>query len=188
MANTYASVGNSGGGSYVIATYWETVNSTSGTITLPSGSTILLNQFQDLEDAVVSETSSGVPTFNAATSSGGARVVATFDTNGNYSLSPSPSSFPVAVMFRVLILEGAINYNDLHIVLEDIHRPGGGGLVNSASNVGGGIELYKQLSSGNLEFRTITAGSGVVVTQNSSSVEISSTGGTSNSYNPGGWG
>ncbi len=40
--------------------------------------------------------------------------------------------------------------------------------INTASNVGGGREVYKQLTVGNtnIEHRTLTEGSGVTVTQN----------------------
>lgn len=188
--NTIVTLGNSSGGSYVIATYWEAVSATSGAIQIPAGSSILLNQFQDLEDAVASEVSGGLPTFNAATTSGGSRIVVTFDTLGNYSLNDTPSSFPVAIMFRVLIIESAIDYGYPNVVVEDIHRPGGGGLVNSASNVGGGYELYKQLSGGDLQFRTLTAGSNITMVENANTIEISASGGGGgggNTYFPGGW-
>lgn len=177
------------GSGYVFATYWETINATSGVVQIPPGGSVKLDAFQDLEDAVVSTITSGLPDFNAATTSGGTRVVASFDTGGNYSLSPEPSSYPVALMFRVVIPEANIDWNSANLVLEDVHRVGGSGEVDSASNVGTGAEIFKQLSSGNLEFRTLTAGSNVTITENTNTITIESTGGSGsgNSYFPGGW-
>jgi len=53
---------------------------------------------------------------------------------------------------------------------------GGGGSVESASNVGGEIEVFKQKSGTDLEFRTVKAGTNIDVTQNTSDVEIAVTG------------
>ena len=46
--------------------------------------------------------------------------------------------------------------------------------INTASNVGGGREVYKQLTVGNtiIEHRTLTEGSGVTVTQNTYDVNV----------------
>jgi len=184
--NSFVNLGNSSGGEYVIATYWQAVSSASGTIQIPPGSTILLNQFPDLEDAVASETSGGLPTFNAATS-GGNRVVSTFDVLGNYTLSPVPS-FPIALVFRVLIVTSAIDYGSANVIVEDIRRPGGGGLVDGASNVGGGMEVFKQLTSASLQFRTLTAGTNVTISQSANNLTINASGGGGgNNYFPGGW-
>lgn len=42
--------------------------------------------------------------------------------------------------------------------------------VNSASNVGTGRQVFKQLSGTNLEFRTLTQGNGVTLTQNANDI------------------
>jgi len=70
-----------------------------------------------------------------------------------------------------------------------VERPGGGGLVNSASNIGGGYEIFKELSSSDLKFRSLTAGSNVTIVQNANTIEISASGGggSGNTYFPGGW-
>ncbi len=51
---------------------------------------------------------------------------------------------------------------------------GGGGLVNSASNVGTGSEVFKLLNGDDLEFRTLIAGSGIDIAQGTDEIEISS--------------
>lgn len=52
-----------------------------------------------------------------------------------------------------------------------------GGEVNTASNVGGGAELFKQKSGVDLQFRTLTAGTNITLTQNANHVVINATGG-----------
>ncbi|MGB0972611.1 MAG: hypothetical protein ACPGVG_16885 [Mycobacterium sp.] len=48
----------------------------------------------------------------------------------------------------------------------------GGGEANTASNVGGGVEVFKQKSSVDLELRTLTPGIGITLTENADTVEI----------------
>lgn len=51
------------------------------------------------------------------------------------------------------------------------------GEANTASNVGGGAEVFKQKSGIDLEMRTLVAGANVNITQNANTLVISSTGG-----------
>lgn len=51
------------------------------------------------------------------------------------------------------------------------------GEANTASNVGGGAEVFKQKSGIDLEMRTLVAGANVSLTQNANTIVISSTGG-----------
>lgn len=46
------------------------------------------------------------------------------------------------------------------------------GEINTVANVGGGIELYKEKFGAELRFRTLVAGVGIALTQNSSTVQI----------------
>ena len=187
MAHTHINLGTSY--EQILATYWQTVSAASGIITYPAGAELVQDAFQGLEEAVVSQTSGGKPTFEAATSSGGTRCVCSLDSLGNFSISPAPSSYPVAILYRVK--QPLATFNPDNAVLEDVERAGGGGSVDSASNVGGGFEVFKQLSAGDLQFRTITAGSNVTITQNANTIQISSSGGggggSVTSYFPGGW-
>jgi hypothetical protein len=121
MSDRYIYIGE-GGNNYVIATYWETVSAASGSITVKAGGTVKLDSFQGLEDAVVSATSGGLPTFSAAVNGSGTRVSTTFDSSGNYSLSGTPSSYPVAIVYRVAILESDIDWNADNLVVEDVER------------------------------------------------------------------
>ncbi len=80
--------------------YYEAINSTTGTITKPTNTTIFLNDFPQGYDAVVETIVNGEPTGQIAKTSGGTPItVSSFDTSGNYTLSSTPSSFPIALLY-----------------------------------------------------------------------------------------
>lgn len=74
---------------------------TSGTITLPPNSTVVLNDFGGTVDAVVAQMSGGRPTYSSAVDAGSVVISTTFDSSGNYSFSGTPSAYPVALVYRV---------------------------------------------------------------------------------------
>ena len=87
---------------YVRTTRFTSISSgTSGTVTLPPNSTVILDDFGGTTDAVTSQISGGFPTYTSALTSLGAVVATTFNTSGNYVLSGVPSSYPIAIIFRV---------------------------------------------------------------------------------------
>lgn len=97
---------------YKIA-YYQEISSSTGTITVPTGATILLNQLAGGADALVS-TIDGVPTGSFPQTSGGVQVdVTSFDSSGNYVLSGTPSSYPVALIYWLKI--SAADYPNLDI-------------------------------------------------------------------------
>lgn len=118
----------------------------------------------------------------------GDRVVASLDTGGNFSLSPEPDAYPVAIIFRVIVPEYAIDYNSDNLVLEDLERPGAGGSYTGL-NLGSGAAVFKQLSGSQFQFRTLVEGANVTITENAHTIEISASGsgGGGNTYFPGGW-
>lgn len=72
--------------------YFATINTASGTITKPTGSTIILNDFPSALDAVVETLVSGEPSGLTPTTAGGAAIsVTSLDTSGNYVLSGIPT-------------------------------------------------------------------------------------------------
>lgn len=90
------------GNKYVRSTRFASIGSgTSGTVTLPSASTVVLDDFGGTVDAVVSTISGGKPTQVAAVTATGTVVSTTFDSSGNYVLSGTPSAYPVAIIYRV---------------------------------------------------------------------------------------
>lgn len=89
-------------GKYVRTSRFSSIGSgTSGTITLPTNSTVVLDDFGGTVDAVVSTMSGGRPLFTSAVDGGGTAISATFDSSGNYTLSATPSAYPVALVYRV---------------------------------------------------------------------------------------
>jgi hypothetical protein len=90
------------GEKYVRTTRYEIISSgTSGTITLPANSTVVLDDFGGTVDAVVSQVQSSKPSLQPAVDSGSVVVATTFDSSGNWSFSSTPSSYPVAILYRV---------------------------------------------------------------------------------------
>ena len=58
---------------------------------------------------------------------------------------------------------------------------GGGGEINTASNVGGGVEVFKQKTGADLEFRTLTSlGGTVTITQTATTIDLAAASGSSN--------
>lgn len=84
--------------------YFASVSSNSGAITIPTGATILLDQFPGGIDAYVSTIDTGQPTGKNPVTAGGAIVdVSTFDASGNYTLTGTPNSYPVAIIYILKI-------------------------------------------------------------------------------------
>jgi hypothetical protein len=87
---------------YVRSTRFEIINSgTSGTVTLPSNSEVILNDFGGTVDAVVAQVSSSKPLLQPALTSTGEVVATSFDASGNWSFTGTPSAYPVAILYRV---------------------------------------------------------------------------------------
>jgi len=97
---------------YKIA-YYQEISDTTGTVTVPEGGTILLNQLAGGADALVS-TIDGVPTGSFPQTAGGVMVdVTSFDVDGNWVLSGTPSAYPVALIYWLKI--SAADYSNLNI-------------------------------------------------------------------------
>ena len=104
-------------------TYFTEISSSTGTITIPTGATILLDQFQGGVDAYVTTIQNGQPTgVFPQTGLGVAVDVTSFNSLGDYTLSDTPSSYPVALIYILKIK--AIDYSNLVITnildLEDV--------------------------------------------------------------------
>jgi len=77
--------------------YYAEITTISGTISKPQGATILLNQWENGEDALVCSIE-GVPTFDPSLS-----IVSSFDINGNYTISGGLPSNPAAIIYVIEI-------------------------------------------------------------------------------------
>jgi hypothetical protein len=94
-------VGNLIGDKYVRTTRFAIISSgTSGTITLPANSQVVLDDFGGTVDAVVSTVTGGFPTTIPA-KTGTTVVATTFTSLGAWSLSSTPSAYPIAIIYRV---------------------------------------------------------------------------------------
>lgn len=84
--------------------YKADINTATGTITIPTGATIVLDQFQGGADAFCSTIVNGKPTLVFPVDSSGIAVdVATFDALGNFTLTGTPSAYPVALIYILKI-------------------------------------------------------------------------------------
>lgn len=117
-------------------TYFTTVSSTAGTITIPANATILLDQFAGGVDAFVSTIINGQPTGTFPQTAGGVNVdVTSFDALGNFTLSGTPSSYPVALVYILKI--SALNYSNLTIGnILDLEDIGAENIANKATSFG----------------------------------------------------
>lgn len=89
-------------GTYIRAVWFEEISAgTSGTLTAPTGSAIVLNAWDGGVDCLVSEMSgaSGLPSYSTAYTAGGVAVTGTLDVDGNWTLSGTPASYPVALIY-----------------------------------------------------------------------------------------
>lgn len=85
---------------YVKSLWFEQINSgTSGSVTLPTGGSIILDQWAAGVDALASTIAGGIPTYESPKTAGGDTITATMDASGAYSLSDTPSSYPVAIIY-----------------------------------------------------------------------------------------
>lgn len=90
------------GSKYVRSTRFEIINAgTSGTITIPANAAVVLDDFGGTIDAVVSQAAGGYPTLVSAKSSTGAVIATSFNSAGNWVFTGTPTSYPVAILYRV---------------------------------------------------------------------------------------
>jgi len=87
---------------YVRSTRFETISSgTTGSVTIPSEQSVILDDFGGTIDAIVTTISNGRPTTSPAQTTGNTIIATTFDASGNYTFTGTPSTYPVAIMYRV---------------------------------------------------------------------------------------
>jgi len=94
--------GSSAGEKFIRSTRFISIGSgTSGTLTIPDEGTIVLDDFGGTVDAVVTTISGGRPQFAQASEADSTLITATLDTDGNWTISGTPSAYPVALIYRV---------------------------------------------------------------------------------------
>jgi hypothetical protein len=104
---------NSGsvGDTNVKVLWFATISSgASGTLAPPSYGTILTDQWGTGNSALASQITSGVPNFISPRTAAGVVVTATLDSLGNWTLSGTPSTYPVAVVYVYAVKLKYFNY------------------------------------------------------------------------------
>lgn len=77
---------------------------TSGTVSKPTSGTILLDRYEGAADALITKVdASSRPLDESARTAASAIVTTTLDVDGNYTLSGTPSAYPVAIIYQVKI-------------------------------------------------------------------------------------
>lgn len=90
---------------YIKCAWYTTVHAgTSGTITPPTGGTLVMNQWPGNVSAKSSTITAGQkPTLTAAQTGGGATITVTMSSTGAWALSGTPSAYPIAIIYMYKI-------------------------------------------------------------------------------------
>ena len=89
---------------YARITRFESIGTnTSGTLTIPTNETVVLDDFGGTFDAIVTHFVSGKPDWTPVVDTNGTLVSTTFNTNGAYSLSAAASTTNNCVVFRTQV-------------------------------------------------------------------------------------
>ena len=104
---------------YVRSLWFEQINSgTTGTVTVPTGGTIVLDQWAAGIDAVTSTITAGAhPDFISATTAAGEIITATMDSLGNWTISGSPSAYPISIIYAYEVK--LVNFNRTYSLVEE---------------------------------------------------------------------
>jgi len=80
---------------------------TSGTVTTPANGTIVMDQYPGAADclAVKVDPTTERPIDETAKELDGTVITGTLDSSGNYTISGSPSSYPIALIFQIQLAE-----------------------------------------------------------------------------------
>lgn len=94
--------------------YYSEISSATGTIVIPTGATLLPSELPSTNGAIVETIVSGKPSEESPTDTLGNIIsVVSFDVDGNYVLSGTPSSYPVALIYFLKI--ESKNYQNLTV-------------------------------------------------------------------------
>lgn len=156
----WISIGGGGGGSsvvdgkYAYANRFYIVNSgTSGSLTIPADSEIVEAGFPSGLDAVATTSENSSYTSQSPLTSAGAVVGADIDTSGNWTLSGTPTSYPVAIIYRTRTLWEDFDPTDSDIVGDfEVIYPAFSGSANTAvrSDGNGRLASLSNISVTNL--------------------------------------
>ena len=90
---------------YMKCAWYVTVHAgTMGTITPPTGGTLVMNQWPGSISAKSSTITAGqIPTLTGAQNAGGDPITITMSSTGAWALSDTPSAYPIAIIYTYKI-------------------------------------------------------------------------------------
>ncbi len=81
---------------------FQSITTATGTVTIPTGSSIVLDEYEEGTDCLVSKLdTTGRPNGEQAEDSTGSNIVSTLDTGGNYALTAEPAAYPVGIIYII---------------------------------------------------------------------------------------
>jgi len=86
---------------YEYEVFASIASGTSGTITYPTGSTLVVGEYAGQNAIVTALDANGRPIDQAARTAAGAVITATLGVGGSYTLSGAPSAYPVGLVYQV---------------------------------------------------------------------------------------
>jgi hypothetical protein len=89
------------GKTYASLRFYSISAGTSGTLTKPASSTIKMDGFGSGADCAIVQEASGKPTDRHALTSANEIISGTLDSSGNWTISGTPSSYPVSLVYLV---------------------------------------------------------------------------------------
>ncbi len=110
---------------WVHAYWYESVGAgTSGTLAPPSGGVIELDRFASGVDALASTITGGEVDWKSPVTAGGVVIAATLDGSGNWTITGTPSAYPVAVIYayRVKLKDFDLDYSIGEVEIEPAHN------------------------------------------------------------------
>ncbi len=164
---------------------------TSGTITTSTNSTILMDRYLDGADALVVQVdSNNRPIDSPVYTNEGLVVTTTFNAAGEYSFSGTPSSYPVAVVYQIIISTKYWNEISLFSIVTKFRvlnvSENHNILLNLDYTHSGHTGFEPTISKGNItestsSVLTITGGTGAVI-GSGASIEVKQSGISQNGY------
>lgn len=103
---------------YEVEIFANIAEGTSGTIEIPSGAIIRLDQYEDLGDCLLANVENNKPSETAPVNSSGGTVVCSLDASGNYVFNGTPVYYPVAIIYQVAIKGIDIGNISLDVILD----------------------------------------------------------------------
>lgn len=113
---------------YEVEIFEYITSGTTGRIETPEGSTIRLDQYDDLSDCLLSQTENSQPNESPSYDSDGNIILCSLDADGNYIFDGEPSVYPVAIIYQVAIKGSDIGNIPLDIIIN-------WGELNTADNI-----------------------------------------------------